>query len=64
MCLQIILKLILITDNMSTLEKMNAEIANNTVLYLSEFLTNMRFENKTVFTLTADIEKIVIVDRR
>jgi hypothetical protein len=34
------------------------------VLYLSDFLRNMRFDNKTVFTLTADIEKIVIVDRK
>jgi hypothetical protein len=49
---------------MSMLEKMNAEIANNTVLYLSEFLINMRFDNKTVFTLTADIKKIVISERR
>ena len=64
MSLQIILKLILITENMSMLEKMNAEIANNTVLYLSEFLINMRFDNKTVFTLTADIKKIVISERR
>jgi len=64
MCLQIILKLFLITENMSTLEKMKAETANNTVLYLSEFLRNMPFKDKTVFTLTADIEKIVIVERR
>ena len=64
MCLQIILKLILITKNMSMLEKMNAEIANNTVLYLSDFLRNMRFDNKTVFTLTADIKKIIIIERR
>ena len=64
MYLQIILKLILITKNMSTLEKMNAEIANNTVLYLSDFLRNIPFNNKTVFTLTADIEKIVIVNRQ
>ena len=64
MCLQIILKLILITENMSMLEKMNAEIANNTVLYLSEFLRSIPFNNTTVFTLTADIKKIVIVERR
>ena len=64
MYLQIILKLILITENMSTLEKINAEIANNTVLYLSEFLRNISYDSTTVFTLTADIEKIVIVERR
>jgi len=70
MSLEIIEKYIEIPDNGDLLFKINAENANNAVKQMAENLRNsdvIKLDpndgRKAIITLTADIDKIMIIDR-